>query len=108
MVEAIKSTSLENLKLLNRPELIESYTKLHLWRLTQYTKVVFMDADTVALQNVDELFTYGELSAAADAGWPDIFNSGVFVAIPAEETFKKLLAFAETHESFDGMSFLLD
>ena len=38
-----------------------------------------MDADTMVLQNVDDLFNREELSAAPDAGWPDCFNSGVFV-----------------------------
>jgi hypothetical protein len=40
------------------------------------------------LRNCDELFDRDEFSAAPDAGWPDCFNSGVFVFKPSIETFK--------------------
>jgi len=70
--------------------------------LTQYEKCVFLDADTMVLQNVDDLFEREELSAAPDVGWPDCFNSGVFVFRPSSETYSKLLKFAKTVGSFDG------
>lgn len=54
------------------------------------------------LQNCDELFDRGELSAAPDVGWPDCFNSGVFVFKPSADTYGKLLQFADTVGSFDG------
>lgn len=56
------------------------------------------------LQNVDELFDREELSAAPDAGWPDCFNSGVFVFRPSEKTYDSLLKFAMSQGSFDGMT----
>ena len=34
------------------------------------------------VKNCDELFDRSELSAVPDAGWPDCFNSGVFVFEP--------------------------
>lgn len=46
------------------------------------------------LQNSDELFEREELSAAPDVGWPDCFNSGVFVFRPNLDTFEKLTQFA--------------
>lgn len=42
------------------------------------------------------------MSAAADVGWPDIFNSGVFVFKPSVDTYGKLVEFADTVGSFDG------
>jgi glycogenin glucosyltransferase len=42
------------------------------------------------------------LSAAADVGWPDIFNSGVFVFKPSADTYGKLIKFADEVGSFDG------
>jgi lipopolysaccharide biosynthesis glycosyltransferase len=42
------------------------------------------------------------LSAAADVGWPDIFNSGVFVFKPSLDTYGKLIQFADSVGSFDG------
>ncbi|BES92095.1 Glycosyl transferase family 8 [Nesidiocoris tenuis] len=101
-VDVLDSKDAANLALLARPDLGITFTKLHCWNLTQYTKCVFLDADTLVVKNCDELFEREELSAAPDAGWPDCFNSGVFVFKPSEETFKSLLDFALKHGSFDG------
>ncbi|XP_063220052.1 glycogenin-1 isoform X3 [Bacillus rossius redtenbacheri] len=101
-VNILDSQDEVNLSLLSRPELGLTFTKLHCWRLTQFQKCVFMDADTMVVRNCDELFDREELSAAPDAGWPDCFNSGVFVYRPSLETFRALLSFAVTHGSFDG------
>ena len=54
------------------------------------------------LQNIDDLFEREELSAVSDVGWPDCFNSGVFVFQPSEKTYTDLLQFAVTKGSFDG------
>lgn len=54
------------------------------------------------MQNCDELFEREEFSAAADVGWPDCFNSGVFVFKPSVETYGKLIQFADSVGSFDG------
>ncbi|XP_070606978.1 glycogenin-2 isoform X3 [Erythrolamprus reginae] len=101
-VKEIDSNDSVHLTLLKRLELGVTFTKLHSWTLTQYSKCVFMDADTLVLCNVDELFEREELSAAPDSGWPDCFNSGVFVFQPSLKTFKHLLQFASEHGSFDG------
>ena len=69
----------ESLSLLQRHELGVTFTKLHSWRLTQYDKCVFLDADTIVLQNIDDLFERDPFAAAPDSGWPDCFNSGVFL-----------------------------
>ena len=61
-----------------------------------------MDADTLVLQNIDELFDREELSAVADIGWPDCFNTGVFVYKPSEQTFQNLIELAAKEGSFDG------
>jgi len=101
-VDVLDSGDQVNLDLLTRPDLGLTFTKLHCWRLTQFSKCVFLDADTLVLQNIDELFGYDQLAAAPDVGWPDCFNSGVFVFCPSEETYRALLNFAITHGSFDG------
>ncbi|CAH1980528.1 unnamed protein product [Acanthoscelides obtectus] len=101
-VNILDSKDETNLKLLKRPELGITFTKLHCWRLTQYEKCVFLDADTLVLENCDELFERDELSAAPDVGWPDCFNSGVFVYCPSNQTFSNLIQFALDKGSFDG------
>lgn len=60
---------------------------------------------TQVVQNCDELFEREELSAAPDVGWPDCFNSGVFVYRPSAETFDALIKFAQERGSFDGKHF---
>ncbi|XP_027303112.1 glycogenin-2 isoform X4 [Anas platyrhynchos] len=101
-VDALDSADSVRLALLQRPELGITFTKLHCWTLTHYSKCVFMDADTLVLCNVDELFDREEFSAAPDSGWPDCFNSGVFVFRPSLKTYNLLLQFAAEHGSFDG------
>uniref|UniRef100_A0A182NHA4 glycogenin glucosyltransferase n=1 Tax=Anopheles dirus TaxID=7168 RepID=A0A182NHA4_9DIPT len=101
-VNLLDSKDAANLALLKRPELGITFTKLHCWRLTQFEKCVFLDADTLVLRNSDELFDREELSAAPDVGWPDCFNSGVYVYRPSVDTFSSLLQFAVTNGSFDG------
>ena len=65
--------------LLKRPELGVTLTKLHVWKLTDYDKMVFCDADMVVVRNIDDLFEREELSAVPDCGWPSCFNTGLFV-----------------------------
>ncbi|XP_006607851.1 uncharacterized protein LOC102672468 isoform X1 [Apis dorsata] len=101
-VNVLDSKDEANLALLARPELGITFTKLHCWRLTQYEKCVFLDADTLVVKNCDELFEREELSAAPDVGWPDCFNSGVFVYRPSQQTFASITAFAAAKGSFDG------
>ncbi|XP_013149537.1 PREDICTED: uncharacterized protein LOC106111891 isoform X2 [Papilio polytes] len=102
VVDVLDSGDAAHLALLQRPELGITFTKIHCWNLTQYEKCVFLDADTLVVQNCDELFEREELSAAPDVGWPDCFNSGVFVYRPSAETFASLITFAQERGSFDG------
>lgn len=102
VVDVMDSGDAAHLALMKRPDLGVTFTKLHCWTLTQYNKCVFIDADTLVLANIDELFEREELSAAPDPGWPDCFNSGVFVFRPSNETHEKLLTFCSENGSFDG------
>merc|ERR1712029_234952 len=77
-------------------------SKIHAWKLTDYEKCVFLDADCLIIKSVDELFERPELSAVCDIGWPDCFNSGVFVFQPNQNTFNGLLELAKSEGSFDG------
>lgn len=52
------------------------FTKLEVWRLTTYKKVVLIDTDTMVLKSIDALFTCPAGSAVADLGAPGNFNSG--------------------------------
>ena len=50
-VSLLDSKDKVNLALLERPELGVTFTKLHCWCLVQYTKCVFLDADTMVSNN---------------------------------------------------------
>lgn len=51
-VNVLDSKDAANLALLSRPELGITFTKLHCWRLTQYEKCVFLDADTLVMMKL--------------------------------------------------------
>ncbi|KAF7490180.1 Glycogenin-1 [Sarcoptes scabiei] len=101
-VDLLQSNNEKLLQALRRPELGVTLTKIHCWKLCQFSKCVFMDADTLVIKNIDELFDYEELSAVPDVGWPDCFNSGVFVFTPSTNTFDNLVDLANREGSFDG------
>ncbi|GFU72308.1 glycogenin-1 [Trichonephila clavipes] len=76
--------------------------KLNIWRLLQFKKCVFLNPDCLVLRNCDELFQYDELSAIPDTGWPDCFNSGVFIFVPSLVTFTKLVELSKTRGQNNG------
>ncbi|KIJ22098.1 glycosyltransferase family 8 protein [Paxillus involutus ATCC 200175] len=102
-VEVIVQPDVEALALLGRPDLDTVLTKLHVFRLTQYTKAIFLDADVLPVRPLSHLFALDhEFSAVPDVGWPDIFNSGVMVLSPGEDKFKELQELLKTRGSWDG------
>lgn len=101
-VTQLDSKDSDRLAMLKRPELGITFSKLNVWKLNQYKKVVFVDADTMPLSNIDDLFQYEELSACRDAGWPDCFNTGLFVLAPSPDTYKAIMKRACEEGSFDG------
>lgn len=74
--------------------------------MEKYSKLVFLDADTLVLRNVDDLFSVdvskSGIAACPDIGWPDCFNSGVFVTCPNVRTYNDLIQFGQSEGSFDG------
>ena len=88
---------------MDRGDLSFAFTKIAVWRLLQFRKVVYLDADVVALRAPDELFDVdAPFAAAPDVGWPDLFNSGVMVITPNMGDYGALQSLASTGDSFDG------
>jgi alpha-N-acetylglucosamine transferase len=77
-----------------------NYSKFRLWQLTQYDKVIFIDADLLVLQNMDFLFDMPELSATGND--QSYFNSGVMVIEPSNCTFNYLMDNINNLESYNG------
>lgn len=47
LVDVMDSGDTAHLAMMKRPDLGVTFTKLHCWTLTHYSKCVFMDADTL-------------------------------------------------------------
>ncbi|TVU16726.1 hypothetical protein EJB05_40303, partial [Eragrostis curvula] len=78
-----------------------NYSKFRLWQLTDYHKVVFLDADLLVLRNLDFLFHHHyELSATGNSGAR--FNSGVMVLEPCNCTFELLMSGIHRIHSYNG------
>lgn len=67
MVDTLDSGESTLLTLMKRPQLGVTLSKLHRWSLTQYSKCLFVGADTLVLANIDDLSEI-ELSLAPDPG----------------------------------------
>ncbi|ODV83634.1 glycosyltransferase family 8 protein, partial [[Candida] arabinofermentans NRRL YB-2248] len=93
--------------ILGRSDLNYTLTKLNCWNLTKFDKVIYLDLDLLILQSLDSIFddvsiNENQLAASPDSGWPDLFNSGLFLIKPSPIIFKKLLDLYSTTPSFDG------
>lgn len=70
-----------------------NYSKLNMWSLVQFEKIVYLDADMVVLHNIDELFEKPNMSSTNSGGWlPDKkdwkqLNSGLVVLEPSMLVF---------------------
>nr|CAD1838814.1 unnamed protein product [Ananas comosus var. bracteatus] len=75
-------------------------SKFRLWQLTDYDKVVFVDADLLVLRSVDFLFAAPEISATGNNA--SLFNSGVMVIEPSNCTFGLLMEHVHEITSYNG------
>jgi hypothetical protein len=67
-------------------------TKLRLWQLTQYKRVLYLDADTILTGPVSDVFATISTFAAEAPKYHSHFNAGVLLLSPSEEVFAELLA----------------
>lgn len=66
-----------------------AYSKIHLWNMTDYERVVYLDSDILVMSNVDHMFDCGTFCAAS--GHSDTFNSGSMVVEPSVAVFKDMI-----------------
>lgn len=83
-----------------------TYTKLHVFRMDFFDRLVYLDSDTVVKGSLDELFAGDDFAAVPDAGLdlPDgnVFNSGVFAVNPSHGMFEKMMSQLNHTTSYDG------
>ncbi|XVF31323.1 hypothetical protein REPUB_Repub16aG0135800 [Reevesia pubescens] len=77
-----------------------NYSKLRIWLLTWYDKVVFIDSDFLVFKNLDNLFVYPQLSAASND--KTLFNSGIMVIEPSLCMFEDLMVKSFKVDSYNG------
>ncbi|KAJ3682339.1 hypothetical protein LUZ60_014912 [Juncus effusus] len=76
------------------------YTKLKIFDLTMYKKVVYLDADTIVVKNIDDLFKCGKF--CANLKHSERLNSGVMVVEPSHQLFQDMLSKVNTLSSYTG------
>jgi alpha-N-acetylglucosamine transferase len=89
---------------------VDQFTKLHLWTLTEYDRIVYLDSDALPLVNTEELFQlelnqhsttnppFNYSFAAVNTlqninGQPVLgggFNAGIFIMKPDQDIFERL------------------
>jgi len=87
---------------------VDTYSKLWVWGLEEYSKIVYFDADHLILKPMDELFSYPELGAVGFG--KSSFLAGMLVLVPDTrklETMLKAMQHPECYaENEKAQSFL--
>ncbi|XP_022144543.1 inositol phosphorylceramide glucuronosyltransferase 1 [Momordica charantia] len=76
------------------------YTKLKIFNMTNYRKVVYLDADTIVLKNIEDLFECSKF--CANLKHSERLNSGVMVVEPSETIFNDMMSKVNTLPSYTG------
>ncbi|XP_027109511.1 putative UDP-glucuronate:xylan alpha-glucuronosyltransferase 4 [Coffea arabica] len=77
-----------------------NYSKLRIWHLIEYDKIIFIDSDFIVLRSLDEFFVYPQLSAVGNNG--HIFNSGLMLVEPSKCAFQAVMGKRFTMASYNG------
>jgi len=88
---------------------IPTFSKLHIWNLTQFEKVLFLDADQLVMENMIDLFLMPELTTAGDyyyfqicGGHFPTVSSGVLIIEPNSKTFQDVVDLLRPEQNKDG------
>lgn len=81
------------------PRFRDQFTKLQLWGMTEYERIVYLDSDTLVVKDISELFTMPmdrdtSIVASRDIGdgkWRSTFNMGMFMIQPNKEERDRLI-----------------
>ena len=66
-----------------------SLNKFQMWTLTEYRRIVWIDADAIVLQNIDHLFRCGNFCVVYRHS--DLFNAGIMVVKPSLTELKRIM-----------------
>jgi lipopolysaccharide biosynthesis glycosyltransferase len=90
------------------PRLLDQFSKLHVWGMSLYDVAVYMDADTVAIRDLNELMNMQlesqyKIGVTADyrmdygtsGAWTSTFNTGMFMIHPDWAEYRRLVQLQE-------------
>lgn len=75
------------------------FSKLHVWNLTEYERIIYLDSDVLVLSDIDHMFDCGTFCAAYRHS--DFFNAGIIVVEPNAAIFKDMLGKITKMHSYD-------
>eukprot|EP00586_Coscinodiscus_wailesii_P001206 CAMPEP_0172485384 /NCGR_PEP_ID=MMETSP1066-20121228/13455_1 /TAXON_ID=671091 /ORGANISM="Coscinodiscus wailesii, Strain CCMP2513" /LENGTH=289 /DNA_ID=CAMNT_0013250653 /DNA_START=10 /DNA_END=876 /DNA_ORIENTATION=- len=91
-----------------RRDLLEKFGVLHVWAMTVYHTILFIDADTFVQNSLDSLIhmdlegkTIGVTKDIRERKWVETFNSGVLLLHPREKEFDRLYSLLYSGLEFD-------
>lgn len=76
------------------------YTKLKIFNMTAYRKIVYLDADTIVVKNIEDLFQCSGF--CANLKHSERLNSGVLVVEPSDALFKDMMSKVNSLPSYTG------
>lgn len=65
------------------------FSKVYVWNMTEYERVVYLDSDVLVLENIDHMFDCGTFCATFRHS--DLFNAGIMVVEPSRAIFKDMV-----------------
>jgi hypothetical protein len=84
-----------------KPRFLHALNKLHLWRMTRYERVVYLDSDNIVTHNMDELFGCGRFCVVYMN--PCHFHTGLIVVKPDLDEYDRLISvLMNGGQSYDG------
>ena len=81
--------------------LLNIASKMNVFTLTEYDKVVFIDADSIFLQNIDELFNYPDGAMYAEPNHDEGF-AALFVCTPRNHNLDYYMALLHTQYMWES------
>ena len=102
-IKTIPIKKITNEKIKTKKHWANTWSKLNIFNLTQFEKIVYIDADMIICENIDDLFNKPHFSAVNAGGfifpdWVDL-NSGLLVIEPKKEIFDDLIKILEEESS---------
>ncbi|GIL91396.1 hypothetical protein Vretifemale_19012 [Volvox reticuliferus] len=82
------------------PRFAYVYTKLYIFKMTEYKKIVFLDADALVIRNMDVIFKCPGFCAALRHS--ERFNTGVMSLVPSTELYDDIMAKMKNMPSYTG------